>query len=277
MNKIKLILDSSSNELPDKAKNIEIVPLTITINQKNFVDDETLDLNELSKNMAANTETGKTACPSIDAWLNALAGSERAILLTVTSRLSGSFSSAYQAKKIYEERHPTSRVIVIDSKSAGPELALILHEIERLTKQHVRFVDFEQKIAHFQTQTHLLAILQSLHNLSLNGRISPAIAKVAKMLKINVVAKASNEGKLEPIDKIRGMKRALKDTIKRMEEAGFHGGEVIIDHFNNLKDAATLKQNILAKYPNSKINIRSVKGLCAFYVEVGGLMIGFTS
>ncbi|MDF7668841.1 MULTISPECIES: DegV family protein [unclassified Lactobacillus] len=275
MDKIKIIIDSSSNELSNKQENIEIVPLTITINQQNFVDDETLDLNELSTSMAANTEAGKTACPSIDDWLRALAGSTHAIMLTVTSGLSGSYSSAYQAKKIYEENHPESRIIVVDSKSAGPELSLTLHEIQRLIKNHVRFVDFEQKIAHWQTHTHLLAVLQSLHNLSLNGRISPAVAKVAQMLKINIVAQASTEGKLEPLDKIRGMKRALKDVISRMEERGFHGGEVIIDHFHNLKDATSLKEKIIAKYPQTKILIRPVKGLCGFYIENGGLMIGF--
>ncbi|MDF7682184.1 DegV family protein [Lactobacillus sp. ESL0679] len=275
MDKIKLILDSSSNELANKTDNIEIVPLTIAVNQHNFIDDEALDLNKLSASMAANTKASKTACPSIDDWLKALEGSNRAILLTVTSALSGSYSSAYQAKKIYEENHPQSRVIVVDSKSAGPELSLILHEIQRLERHHTRFVDFEQKIAHFQTHTHLLAILQSLHNLSLNGRINPAIAKVAQMLKINIVAQASIEGKLEPLAKIRGMKRALKDVVSRMEERGFHGDEVIIDHFHNAKDAITLKEKILSQYPKTKITIRSVKGLCGFYIESGGLMIGF--
>ncbi|MDF7672505.1 DegV family protein [Lactobacillus sp. ESL0701] len=273
MEEVKLIIDSSANENTDQT--LQVVPLTMTIAGQDFVDNEQLDVDQLITEMAKNTEAGKTSCPSINEWLEALEGSKRAILMTITSGLSGSFSSAFQAKEMYEKKYPDSHVIVVDTRSAGPEMSVILNKIKKMVTGKSRFVDLEQKIHDYKTHTHLLFILQSLHNLSLNGRVSPAVAKVAHMLKIDLVGTASDEGKLEPLAKVRGMKRALKEVIKRMTDMKYQGGQVIIDHCKNEKDAKTLKEKIMELYPQAQVIIRSMKGLCTFYAEEGGLMIGF--
>ncbi|CAM3127738.1 EDD domain protein, DegV family [Lactobacillus bombicola] len=273
MEEVKLIIDSSANE--KISERLTVVPLTISISGKDFIDDQHLNMADFLDSMAKNTEEGRTSCPSIDEWLKAIEGSSRAIMLTITSGLSGSFSSAYQAKQIYEKDNPNSRVIVIDSRTAGPEVSMIQREIERLVDDQTRFVDIEQKISEYKTHTHLLFVLQSLHNLALNGRVSMAVAKVAKMLKINLVGTASEQGKLEPIAKVRGMKRSLNEILKLMNEMNYQGGRVIIDQCNNEKDAQVLKEKILISYPQAEIIIRPMHGLCTFYAEAGSLMVGF--
>ena len=274
MEEVKLIIDSGANE--KASENLTVVPLTVTIAGKDFLDNEDLNMEEFLTSMEENTEEGRTSCPSIDEWLKALEGSKRAVMLTITSGLSGSFSSAYQAKQIYEKDNPGSKVIVVDSRTAGPEISVIQREIKRLVEdKSVRFVDIDQKISEYKTHTHLLVILQSLYNLALNGRVNIAVAKMAKMLNIDVVGTASEEGKLEPISKVRGMKRAFKELLKLMDERKYKGGPVIIDQCNNEKDANSLKEKILALYPKAEIVIRPMRGLCAFYAEEGSLMVGF--
>jgi DegV family protein with EDD domain len=225
--------------------------------------------------MNQNQIAGKTTCPSIQAWLDALEGTEKAIIVTMTSGMSGTFSSALQAKNMYEEKHPSSQIIVVDSRSAGPELTIVLHGIEKMIQGDIRFVDLEEEIAEFRMHTHLLFILQSLHNLSLNGRVSPAVAKIAGLLKINLIGTASKDGKLEPLTKARGMKKAIRELLKYMKDDNYHGGEVIIDHCENERDAETIKEKLQAEYPDAQITIRPMHGLCSFYAEEGGLMIGF--
>lgn len=251
------------------------MPLTISFGGKDYLDNQDLNMKEFLSNMNQNNVAGKTTCPSIQAWLDALEGTEKAIIVTMTSGMSGTFSSALQAKAMYEEKHPLSKIIVVDSRSAGPELAIIVHGIEKMLQGEMRFVDLEEAIAKFRMQTHLLFVLQSLHNLSLNGRVSPAVAKIAGLLKINLIGTASKEGKLEPLTKARGMKKAIREIIKYMKEDNYHGGEVIIDHCENEKDAATIKEKILAEYPDAQITIRPMHGLCSFYAEEGGIMVGF--
>lgn len=275
MENIKLIIDSSSNMKSDPDHNVEVVPLTISFGGKDYIDDQNLNIREFLNDMNQNQIAGKTTCPSIQAWLNALEGTEKAIIITMTSGMSGTFSSALQAKTMYEEKHPLSKIIVVDSRSAGPELTIVVHGIEQMLKGNMRFVDLEEAIADFRMHTHLLFVLQSLHNLSLNGRVAPAAAKIAGLLKINLIGTASKEGKLEPLTKARGMKKALREVFKYMQEDNYHGGEVIIDHCENEKDATTLKEKILAEYPDAKVEIRPMRGLCSFYTEEGGLMIGF--
>lgn len=275
MENIKLIIDSSSNMKSDPDQNVEVVPLTISFGGKDYIDDQNLNIREFLNDMNQNQVAGKTTCPSIQAWLNALEGTEKAIIITMTSGMSGTFSSALQAKTMYEEKHPTSQIIVVDSRSAGPELTIVLHGIEKMIQGDIRFVDLEEVIAKFRMRTHLLFILQSLHNLSLNGRVSPAAAKVAGLLKINLIGTASKEGKLEPLTKARGMKKAMRELLKYMKDDNYHGGEVIIDHCENEKDAEIIKDKILAEYPDAQVTIRPMRGLCSFYAEEGGIMVGF--
>ena len=275
MEKFKLIVDSSSNMVNDPAHNVEVVPLTISFGGKDYIDDQNLNIQEFLSDMNKNQVAGKTTCPSIQAWLDALEGTEKAIIVTMTSGMSGTFSSALQAKNMYEEKHPTSQIIVVDSRSAGPELTIVLHGIEKMIQGDIRFVDLEEEIAEFRMHTHLLFILQSLHNLSLNGRVSPAVAKIAGLLKINLIGTASKDGKLEPLTKARGMKKAIRELLKYMKDDNYHGGEVIIDHCENEKDAEIIKEKILAEYPEAKVTIRPMHGLCSFYAEEGGIMVGF--
>ena len=276
MEKVRLILDSSSNTLSDPARNLVVVPLTLTFGEENMLDDEKLDISEFLAKMEANNEAGKTAAPSIQRWLDALEGSENAIIVTLTSGLSGTYSSALQAKDIYLEQHPHANVIVGDSRSAGPELEVVLEGIEALIKDDkLRFADLEAKIAEFRTRTHLLFVLQSLRNLSLNGRVSPAVAKIAGVLKINLIGTASVDGELQPLTKARGMKKALREIVKQMEGMKYQGGRVVIDECENATDAEKLKEAILASYPDADVTIRPMRGLCSFYAERGGLMIGF--
>lgn len=275
MENIKLIIDSSSNMKSDPDHNVEVVPLTISFGGKDYIDDQNLNIREFLNDMNQNQVAGKTTCPSIQAWLNALEGTEKAIIITMTSGMSGTFSSALQAKTMYEEKHPTSQIIVVDSRSAGPELTIVLHGIEKMIQGDIRFVDLEEVIAKFRMRTHLLFILQSLHNLSLNGRVSPVAVKVASLLKINLIGTASKEGKLEPLTKARGMKKAIRELLKYMKDDNYHGGEVIIDHCENEKDAEIIKDKILAEYPDAQVTIRPMRGLCSFYAEEGGIMVGF--
>lgn len=275
MEKFKLIVDSSSNMVNDPTHNVEVVPLTISFGGKDYIDDQNLNIQEFLSDMNKNQVAGKTTCPSIQAWLDALEGTEKAIIVTMTSGMSGTFSSALQAKNMYEEKHPSSQIIVVDSRSAGPELTIVLHGIEKMIQGDIRFVDLEEEIAEFRMHTHLLFILQSLHNLSLNGRVSPAAAKIAGLLKINLIGTASKDGKLEPLTKARGMKKAIRELLKYMKDDNYHGGEVIIDHCENERDAETIKEKLQAEYPDAQITIRPMHGLCSFYAEEGGLMIGF--
>ena len=86
---------------------------------------------------------------------------------------------------------------------------------------------------------------------------------------------ASDIGDLQPLDKPRGDQKAYAKLFERMLSEGYKGGKVRIDHCFNESGAKTLKKLILNKYPKADVTIDITYGLCSFYAENGGMLVGF--
>ena len=148
-----------------------------------------------------------------------------------------------------------------------------MQEIKR--KNRLDFESVKAQITEYHKHTRLIFALESMHNLSRNGRVSPIVAKVAGILGIRVIGRASEEGTLEIIEKSRGAANAITDIVKNMISDGYTSGRVKIHHANNLPAAESLKEKILEKIPEANIEISAAGGLCSFYAEQGGLLVGF--
>jgi DegV family protein with EDD domain len=213
----------------------------------------------------------------VEDYLTAFGDADRVFCITITSNLSGSFNAARLAKEEYEATYPDRKVYVIDSLSAGPELKLLAHRILEMIKSSALYEDICQKVSEYQEKTHLIFCLESLKNLANNGRVSPVVAKIAGVLGIRAVGKASDVGTLEMLDKVRGEKGAVAKIFERMQEMGYKGGKVLIDNCCNLPAAKALQELVHTKFPKAQVIHDSCKGLCSFYAEKGGLMVGFES
>ena len=118
-------------------------------------------------------------------------------------------------------------------------------------------------------------MLKSLKTFANNGRVSPLVAKLVGIAGICVVGRASNEGTLEPMHKCRGEKRSLETIVAELEKAGFRDGKIGIGHCLNEEGARLLKRLILEKFKAAKVEIHPFRGLCSFYAEKGGVLVGF--
>ncbi|WP_334117280.1 DegV family protein [Ligilactobacillus sp.] len=270
----KIISDSGANVLDLNNTPFENIPLTIHVNGTDYQDDASLSVSEFVEALHQNDGKTSTACPSIAQWQEAFKGADEIYAVTITSVLSGSYNSAVQAAELYREDHPETRIHVIDSLSAGPEMELIIDKLKELIDAGLDFDGICAKINAYKEKTHLNFALESLDNLAKNGRISPAVAKVAKMLKIRVIGRP-DDGKLTPIGKARGARKTISYLIRDMEEHGFSTGRVIIAHILNEEGADNLKQAILDRHPEASVEIRTARGLCTYYAQKGGLMVGY--
>ena len=120
-------------------------------------------------------------------------------------------------------------------------------------------------------------ILESLDNLVKNGRTSKLIAKMADVLNIHIVGCASREGTLEVLHKCRGANRSYSSMLKEMIQNGYSNGKVIISHCENEEGAKLLKSKIEAAYETPDIRILPTRGLCSFYAERKGILLGYES
>ncbi len=274
MSNYKIISDSSSDirNISDVA--FASVPLKISTAEKEFCDDESLDLNEMLSYLEKYKGRSGSACPNTSEWLEAFEDCENIFCITITSSLSGSYNSASSAAKEYTEKHPDRNVLVIDSLSTGPECALIIEKLKDLITSGKSFAEISEEITEYKKHTHLLFALESMHNLANNGRVSPIVAKLAGVLGIRIVGKASDEGTLEIINKSRGVKKMLEDIIENMKKMGC-SGKVFIHHCENIDAAKKIEELIKENFKNVVTKISSVGGLCGFYAERGGILIGF--
>ncbi len=272
---IKIVADSSSDLLSLENVSFAAAPLKIITTQKEYTDDKELDVRGMVDDLLKYKDKSSTSCPNPEDWLLAFGDAEQIFCITITSGLSGSYNSACVAKKIYEEQHPERRVFVVDSLSTGPEMKLIVEKIEELVLSGTTYDDICNKITAYCKKTRLLFMLESMKNLANNGRVSHIAAKAAGLLGIRVVGKASDKGQLELLDKIRGEKKALEAIVGYMKSMGMKTGKVRISHCFNEDAAKNLKELILKEFSKVQIEIYNCRGLCSFYAEKGGMIIGF--
>lgn len=275
--KFKIVSDSSSNIFSFPGVSFASVPLKINTAEAEYVDDENLDLANMVRQLQEYKGKSGTSCPNVNDWIEAFGDAEYVFAVTITSNLSGSCASALQAKAIYEENHPGAKVFVVDTLSTGPEMRLIMERIREWIDEKLPFEQIKEKIKEYQKRTHLLFSLESLTNLARNGRVSPAVAKIAGVLGIRVVGCASEVGTLQQLHKCRGEKKALETLFQEMKDRGFIGGRTRIAHCFNPEAAAKLKEAILRAFPKCDIHIEPATALCSFYAEQGGLLVGFES
>lgn len=270
----KIVSDSSSNVLSFSGTEYKSVPLRIITSKAEYIDDRNLDIEKMVAEIKATKGKSGTSCPNIGDWLSAFEGADIIFAVTITSRLSGSFASAEQAARIYMDAHPGSKVFVFDSLSTGPEMKLIMEHIRERIALSESFEEICGSVKKYSEKTHLLFSLESLTNLARNGRVSPAVAKIAGVLGIRVMGAAKN-GVLDPMHKIRGEKKTLETIFSEMKNFGFSGGKVRIDHCMNPGGAKFLKDMIHSEFPECDIETGRNGGLCSFYAEQGGILVGF--
>lgn len=275
MRNVKIVVDSSANLLKLDQIPFACAPLKIITAEWEFVDDETLNVAQMVCFFETYKGKSQTSCPNPGDWLDAFDDADEVFCVTITSGLSGSYNAALAAKQMYESENPDKRVCVIDSLSAGPELKLIVEKLQELIAQDLSYEIICEKIQAYTRKTGLLFVLESMKNLAANGRVSPTVAKIAGLLGIRLVGKASDAGTLEPMDKCRGESKALEKIVSRLQSLGLQEGKVRIAHCQNPAAAEKLEKLILEQLPKAQTEISQCTGLCSYYAEKGGMLIGF--
>lgn len=269
----KIVSDSSSNMFGLAGIHYTTVPMKV-LGAKEYVDTPELDLAGMVAELKEFKSKSGSSCPNVQEWIDAFGDADEVYAVTISRNLSGSYNSAKQAAETYMDENPGKKAYVFDSFSAGPEMAMMAEKIAEYAAAGCDFDTVVEKVEAYQNQVHTLFSLESLTNLARNGRVNPAVAKIAGVLGIRVIGDA-NHGQITPIHKVRGHKKAMLTLVDMMEERGFYDGALIrVAACFAQSQAEDLKALVLAKWPNARFVTEQTGGLCSFYAEVGGLMIG---
>ena len=272
---VKIIADSSADIKAVEGVCFQSVPMTIRAGGRDFVDNEQLDTAAMLDFLASHNGPSGTACPGPENWMSAFEGADEIFVVCITGSLSGTWSSAMAARELYLQTHPDVKIHVFDSLSTGPEMLLLIEKLASLIRAGKSFDEICAAGEEYLSSTHLLFILRSVHNLAQNGRVSKLVAGAIGILGIQILAVASEQGTIEPIEKCRGDKKARSALVQQMYERGYRGGKVRISHAQNSEAAIAIERALRERFPLADIKTRLCGGLCSYYAERGGVIVGF--
>ena len=272
---IQIVCDSSANILSSQDKFYATVPMKIIAGDMEFVDNAQLDLQGMVNFLKEHKGKSGSSCPNVQDWLDAFGDHNEVFGVTITKHLSGSYNSGHQAAETHMEEHPGAKAYIFDSLSTGPEMMMIVDKIRQLEAQGLGYDAIKEQVLEYHNHNHTLFCLQSMTNLARNGRVHPAVAKIAGMLNIRVVGDVKG-GEITPVHKPRGDKKAIQALVEMMTERGLQDGNLVrIAHCYGETAANALVEAVKAQYPNCRFIIEPTTALCSFYAEAGGLIIGF--
>ncbi|OHW61811.1 DegV domain-containing protein [Andreesenia angusta] len=276
----KQIIADSCCDLSEalKAKmDIVEVPLTIRANGKLYVDDETLDTLELIAEMKSSQEPPSTSCPSPDDFIKSYDAEKDSFVVTLSSELSGTYNSAVLAKQIFQEEHKESFIHVFNSKSASVGETMISLKLQELINKGLENSEVVEQTEAYIEEMKTYFILESLDNLIKAGRISRFKGKLASLLSIVPIMKATDAGEIDLSEKVRGAKKAFGRLVEIIGEQGSSFEEKIlgIAHCNCFEKALKLKSEIERAYNFKEIVIVETQGISTVYANDGGIVIAF--
>ena len=269
----QIVSDSSSNIFRVEGVPYTTVPMKIIAGDKEYIDDEALDVRGMVEDLKAYKGKSGSSCANAQEWLEAFGDADMVFGVTISRNLSGSYNAAEAAAREYAEEHPERKIHIFDTLSAGPEQAMVVERIALLADQGLPFEQIVAQVREYQNHCHILFCLESMNNLARNGRVKPAVAKIASVLGIRACGDAQN-GQIIPTQKPRGQKKATETLAAMIRERGFTNDSWLrIAHCFGENQAKLLIEAVKKDFPNARYTIEPTGALCSFYAEEGGLMI----
>jgi len=276
--KYKIVVDSCC-ELPQDLKRdarFEIVPLTLIVGDRYEKEDNMdFDQREFLDAVAACAECPKSACPSPERYKTAYeTPAERVYVVTLSSKLSGSYNSAVLGKNLYHEKYGAKQILVIDSKSASCGETQIVYKIMELEEQGFSFDKIAEEITQFVKELNTYFVLENLDTLRKNGRLSGVKALVASTLNIKPVMR-DDDGSIIQLGQGVGMKKALAKMADTAidEVVDAKNKRLMITHCNNLKSAECVRRHIEEKLHFKETLILDTAGVSSMYANEGGIIV----
>ena len=253
---------------------VKSVPLTLTLGEESFIDDDTLDLPDFMARMHACKARVGSAAPAPGQYAEAF-GKDDAFAVTLSSSLSGSYASAMAGKEIAEEAG--ANVHVFDSRSAAAGEVLLILKIRRLIQEGLEKSDIVQRIENFINQMRTFFVLDNIDNLYKNGRLNRITATIISTLHIRPIMGADGDGNISLFSHVQGWKqvvRKLADTIQT-DGRNTEGQSLVITHCNNPSLAEELKAEVERRYRFSEILVLPTRGVSSLYANEKGIIIAF--
>ncbi len=279
---IQIIADSSCDltSALQNIMNVKHVSFQIDVGGTNFVDDYEINLPEMLSTIKKCKTAAKTSCPSPEQYANFMKEADESFVITISSKLSGSYNAAVVAMEMVLEEFPDKKIHVIDSKSASAgetRIAILVHE---LIAQGKTFEEIKDEVENFTQNMLTRFVLEDLSTLVKNGRITKVAGLVGSVLNVRPLMASNDDGEIICIEKIRGTQQALVKLVdnifRETQSYAKKSLTIVLTYCNCAERAADVKKEILAKCEVVKEVIAvPTAGLSSVYANEGGIIVAF--
>ncbi|ACK93812.1 TPA: DegV family protein [Bacillus cereus] len=252
---VKIITDSAA-DLPVEllqAYDIDLIPLRVYDEvETEYLDGVTLESVTLLQKMREGA-VYKTSLPSLETFQEKFVSYAKegnpCIYLAFSSELSGTYQSSVVIKEEVKETYADLDLEIIDTKCASLGQGLVVLEAAKMAKNGASKEDILNRVAFLMNHMEHIFTVADLQYLVRGGRLSKVAGFIGGLLNIKPILNVE-EGKLVPLEKVRGKKKVLSRIVDIMEERGKYlkGQTIAMTHGDDLETAEALKALITERF-----------------------------
>lgn len=280
---IKLITDSPS-DLPQsiiEKYNIEVLPLYVTSGSEQYKDRLEISPEKLYNDMRVGKVYKTSQIPLADFVEKFREYGENGgsyLYLAFSSGLSGTYQAAVLASQQVKEDYPELDLEIIDTKCVSLGLGLVVSKVAQAIEKKEDKTKIVELAKYYSRHMEHIFTVDDLEYLLRGGRVSRTAAFVGSILNIKPILDVEN-GKLIPIEKKKGRKRALKRIVDIMEERGTNLKEqaIGISHGDDLEAAELVKEMITERFGCKNFVINTVGAVVGAHSGPGTLAVFFVN
>lgn len=272
-----IVVDSCCDVTPELCTDYGIisVPLTMSLGDEHVADDDSLDLPHFLDDMHHYGGKIVTAAPAPSLFKDAFVKMHQAFGVTLSSNLSGSYSSAKIGMEMAQEEG--ADIHVFDSKSASAGEVLIALKIGELIRSGLQKTGIIEIIDVFIQQMKTYFVIENIDNLLKNGRINKITGKIITVLNIKPIMGSDGDGNIALFSHARSEAQVIEKLANTIKQSGrdVEGAQLVIAHCNNPRLAEKLKEEINRRYRFSDVLIVPMRGISSVYANDKGLVMAF--
>lgn len=279
---IQIIADSCCDLTPTlrRVLRVRTASLTIRVDDREFTDDESLDIPALMAAMKQSANAPATACPAPEVYAAMMAQAPMTFVVTLSSRLSGSYNAACVGRDMALEADPSLKICVLDSESASAGETRIVMLLRDLIDAGLSFEETEQRARAFIAPMRTRFVLEDLSHLVKNGRISKMAGFMGTVLNLRPLMADNGHGEIVCLEKIRGTANAMKKLVEHVAaetaDAARASLVLVLSYCNCAPRALELQKSLLASCAALKdVIMVPTGGISTVYADDGGVVLAF--
>lgn len=273
---VRIVIDSTADVTAAVREKCTVVPLTVHFGDEDFTDGVTLTPQEFYKKLQENKNLPTTSQPSPSVFAQvyqaAMDAGEEVVVLTISSKLSGTYQSASIAAMDFP-----GRVHVVDSLNAAIGSGILAELAVELAEGGMSAAEIAQRLTRERDNVRLVAVVDTLEYLKRGGRVSKTVAFAGELLSIKPVI-AVRDGEVAVIGKVRGNKQANAYLNKEIEASGgVDFSKPVMLGYAGLDDEMLKKyiQESISIWENRRLNAAIIGSTIGTHVGPGAVAVAF--